>query len=157
MAAAPPKYLGQRIRRREDPRLITGSSTYVDDLNLPGTLYLAILRSPHAHARIHTVKTERARALAGVMAIVTAADIASAFSGPLPLEVDMSLFPGANTPERWPLASDKVRYVGDPIVAVAATERYLAEDALGSVRGGAGSRCAGREYRADTPSPVSAM
>ena len=50
MVAAPPKYLGQRIRRREDPRLITGTSTYVDDLNLPGTLYLSILRSPHAHA-----------------------------------------------------------------------------------------------------------
>ena len=130
MAAAPPKYLGQRIRRREDPRLITGTSTYVDDLNLPGTLYLAILRSPHAHARIRGINTEQARALPGVMAIVTAADIASAFSGPLPLEVDMSLFPGANTPERWPLASDKVRYVGDPVVAVAATERYLAEDAL---------------------------
>src|SRR6266516_1794219 len=103
--------MGQRIRRREDPRLITGSSTYVDDLKLPGTLYMAVVRSPHAHARVKSVNLAPARSLPGVVAAFSAADIADAVTGPLPLEVDMPmLFPGANIPKRGPLATDKVRY-----------------------------------------------
>src|SRR5437764_13025661 len=128
--AVAPKYMGQRIRRREDPRLITGRSTYVDDLKLPGTLYMGVLRSPYAHARIKSINVERARAAPGVVAVVTAPDIADAVTGPLPLEVDLSLFPGANNPERGPLATDKVRYVGDPVAAVVAGERSQAKDAL---------------------------
>src|SRR5205085_9021602 len=112
------------------PRLITGSSTYVDDLHLPGALYLGVLRSPHGHAKVNRIDVERARALPGVVAVVTAPDIADAVTGPLPLEVDLSLFPGANNPERRPLATDKVRYVGDPVAAVVAGERSQAKDAL---------------------------
>jgi carbon-monoxide dehydrogenase large subunit len=133
VAVVEPRYMGQRIRRREDPRLITGSSTYVDDLKLPGALYMAVARSPHAHARLKRVNVEGARSLPGVVAAVTAADIAEAVTGPLPLEVDMSMFPGANIPKRGPLATDKVRYVGDPVAALVATGRYLAKDALEQV------------------------
>jgi carbon-monoxide dehydrogenase large subunit len=125
-----PKYLGQRIRRREDPRLITGTSTYVDDLKLPGTLFMAVVRSPYAHARIKSIDTQQVRGLPSVLAVVTAADIASATTGPLPLDVDMSMFPGANNPARGPLATDKVRYVGDPVAAIVATDRYAARDAV---------------------------
>src|SRR5438067_10859514 len=108
--AVAPKYMGQRIRRREDPRLITGSSTYVADLQLPGTLYLGVVRSPYAHARIKSVNIEPARSRDDVVGAVIATDVADAVTGPLPLEVDLSLFPGANYPERGPLATDKVRY-----------------------------------------------
>jgi carbon-monoxide dehydrogenase large subunit len=126
--------MGARIRRREDPRLITGSSTYVDDLVLPGMAYMAVLRSPHAHARVKSINVDAARRLPGVLAIVTAADIKDRLSGPMPLEVDMGLmFPNANIPPRGPLATDKVRYVGDPIAAVVVSERYQARDALESI------------------------
>jgi carbon-monoxide dehydrogenase large subunit len=111
--------MGARIRRREDPRLITGASTYVDDLVLPGMAFMAVLRSPHAHARVRSINVDAARRLPGVLAVVTAADIKDRLSGPMPLEVDMGLmFPNANIPPRGPLATDKVRYVGDPIAAV---------------------------------------
>jgi carbon-monoxide dehydrogenase large subunit len=128
--AVAPKHMGQRIRRREDPRLITGTSTYVDDLRLPGTLFMSVLRSPHGHARITNINTEAVRKLPQVIAVVTAADIADAVTGPLPLEADLGMFAEANNPERRPLATDRVRYVGDPVVAVLADDRYAARDAL---------------------------
>src|SRR5438067_5308386 len=125
-----PKSMGQPIRRREDPRLITGTSTYVDDLQLSGTLYLALLRSPHGHARVKALNVERARSRPDVLDVITRDDLPGALSGPMPLEVDMRMFQQANTPERWPLAGDKVRFVGEPVAALVATDRYAAKDAL---------------------------
>src|SRR5215208_2874658 len=119
MAVAPkpvePKYMGQRIRRREDPRLITGSATYVDDLKLPGTLYMGVLRSPYAHARITRIDVERARGLPNVVAAITADDIADVLTSPMPVEVSMKLFAESHLPRRGPLATDKVRCVGDAV------------------------------------------
>jgi carbon-monoxide dehydrogenase large subunit len=128
--AVEPKYLGQRIRRREDPRLITGGSTYVDDLRLPGSLFMCVLRSPYGHARLRNINAAAARDLPEVVAVFTAADLGDAVKGPLPLEADLGMFSEANNPERGPLATDKVRYVGDPVAVVLAVDRYVARDAL---------------------------
>jgi len=131
--AAPPKTLGQPIKRREDPRLITGSATYVDDLRLPGLAYLAVVRSPYAHARVKDIRTEAAREAPGVLAVVTAKDIEGATTGPLPWEFDLSAFQNAKAPDRYALATHKVRYVGDPVAAVVAASRYAARDAAALV------------------------
>ena len=129
------KYVGAIVRRREDPRLLTGSGRYVDDLRVAGCLHAAILRSPHAHARIVAIRTDRARAHPAVVACFDHADLASALR-PLPIagvpppalqeRVGFRLKAAA----QLPLASGKVRYVGEPVVVVVATDGYAAEDAL---------------------------
>jgi carbon-monoxide dehydrogenase large subunit len=125
--------MGQPIRRREDPRLITGTSTYVDDLQLSGALYLTLLRSPYGHARVKAINVERARGRPDVLDVITRDDLPGALTGPMPLEVDMRMFQQANTPERWPLAGDEVRFVGEPVAALVATDRYAAKDALDDI------------------------
>ncbi|WP_256444351.1 molybdopterin cofactor-binding domain-containing protein [Siccirubricoccus sp. G192] len=109
--------------RVEDAALLTGRGRYMDDCGTPpGTLHAAILRSPHAHALIERVEVERARALPGVAAVLTGADIQALTS---------SLVVGVKAPmECWPIAADRVRYVGEPVAVVVARDRYLAEDAL---------------------------
>src|SRR3989442_12352590 len=118
--------LGARIKRREDPRLITGTATYVDDVVLPGLLHVAIVRSPHAHARIAAIDVKKARAAAGVVAIWTGEDVA-ARCGPL------AIGPGIRdmkVPKRSPLVIDGVvRHVGDPVAAAVATDLAAARDA----------------------------
>jgi carbon-monoxide dehydrogenase large subunit len=116
--------VGSRIKRREDPRLIMGRGTYVDDIQLPRMTYAAILRSPYAHARIRSINVDKAKALPGVVAVITGADLQ-----------------GKNVPCGWTLpdikvaphpalAVGKVRYTGDAVAVVVAEERYLARDAL---------------------------
>ena len=118
--------LGARIKRREDPRLITGTATYVDDLQLPGLLHVVLVRSPHAHAKITAIETERARAAPGVVAVWTGEDV-RARCGPLPVG---SRLKDMKVPKRYPLVIDGVvRHVGDPVAAVVATELPLARDA----------------------------
>ena len=129
IAAPTPKLLGQPIKRREDPRLITGSATYVDDLRLSGMAHLVVVRSPYAHARVNGIDTEAARSAPGVLAVITANDLEGATTGPLPYEFDLSVFVDVRDPERYALATDKVRYVGDPVAAVVAESRYAAHDA----------------------------
>lgn len=121
-----PKFVGARVRRREDPRLITGRATYVDDVRLPGTLHLAFLRSPYAHARIVRIDSSRARTAPGVVAVVTGAEVKD-LAGPLPVA---STQPGMRMVRRYPLAIDRVRHVGEPVAVVAATSREAARDAL---------------------------
>jgi aerobic carbon-monoxide dehydrogenase large subunit len=136
MTATPtrtPRMLGQAIKRREDPRLITGAGAYLDDLTLPGTLYLALVRSPHGHARVKQIDTLAARQAPGVVAVVTATDIAGATTGPLPYEFTWDAFQDVHDPPRYPLATDKVRYVGDPVAAIVADTRYGARDAAALV------------------------
>src|SRR2546425_3883915 len=118
--------LGARIKRREDPRLITGTATYVDDVVPPGLLHVAIVRSPHAHARIAAIDVKKARAAAGVVAIWTGEDVA-ARCGPLPIGPRIR---DMKVPKRYPLVIDGVvRHVGDPVAAVVATDLAAARDA----------------------------
>ncbi len=106
------RYTGQSVPRREDPRLITGHGHYTGDLRLPGMVDVAFLRSPHAHARIRVLDVAAARALDGVLAAVTAADLGAAARG-------------SGVPA---LAGEAVHYVGQPVAAVVAGDRYVAED-----------------------------
>jgi carbon-monoxide dehydrogenase large subunit len=114
--------VGQPIRRKEDARFITGAGTYVDDIVLPGQAHCLILRSPHAHARILSIDLETARQADGVLAIITGADFEKAGYGHLPCSIPYKRRDGADLPmtQQWLLARDKVRYVGDPILAVVA-------------------------------------
>ena len=116
-----PRFVGKAINRVEDPGLLTGRAEFIDNVTLPAMLHCAILRSPHAHARITAIDVSAAEKLPGVFAIVTGED-ARRWSQRM-----------GTVPENWGaycLATDKVRYVGEPVVAVAASSRYVAEDAL---------------------------
>jgi carbon-monoxide dehydrogenase large subunit len=121
------QYIGASIRRQEDFRLLTGEATFVDDIKLPDTLHAVILRSPHAHARINSIDTRKARSLSGVVDILEFKDIAS-FAKPIPIRIYK--LPGLDRYLQFSLARDKVRYVGDPVALVIAETPYLAEDAL---------------------------
>src|SRR2546422_3995440 len=118
--------LGARIKRREDPRLITGTATYVDDIMLPGLLHVVIVRSPHAHAKVTAIETEAARRAPGVAAVWTGEDVA-ARCGALPIGPRIR---DMKVPKRYPLVIDGVvRHVGDPVAAVVATDPAAARDA----------------------------
>ncbi len=119
------KYVGTRTKRKEDPRLITGLSTYVDDIKLPGLLHVAIVRSVHAHARIKSVDTSAALKSPGVVAVVTGQDIGDKV-GSVPCAAQI---PGLKVPRHPVLAIGRVRYVGESIAAVIANDRYAAQDA----------------------------
>jgi carbon-monoxide dehydrogenase large subunit len=118
--------VGKRIRRREDPRLITGTAVYVDDVALPGMHHAAILRSPHAAARIKALRTEQAASHPGVVAVFTGADVDGRIAS-VPCGVPL---PGLRVPKHAVLAKDRVYYVGHPIAVVVARDRYVAVDAL---------------------------
>jgi carbon-monoxide dehydrogenase large subunit/6-hydroxypseudooxynicotine dehydrogenase subunit gamma len=117
-------YVGSRVRRLEDPRLLVGTGSFADDEDRPGQLWMRVVRSPVAHAQLGGVDTADALALDGVRAVLTAADIS------LPrIPVRVSPGPGALLPYLQPvLAQDRVRYVGEPVAAVVADDPYLAED-----------------------------
>ncbi|MCL6631858.1 MAG: molybdopterin-dependent oxidoreductase [Alicyclobacillus herbarius] len=119
---------GQVVKRREDPRFITGRGQYTDDVQLPGMLYAAILRSPHAHARIISIDVEAAKRAPGVVAVYTGRDLADKM-GTVPTAW---IPPESNlkTPPHFALAVDRVRYVGDGVAMVVADSRYAARDAL---------------------------
>jgi 2-furoyl-CoA dehydrogenase large subunit len=117
------RWVGRSIPRFEDAALLTGRGRYIDDLGVrPGTLQAAILRSPHAHAEIEAIDCAAAQAADGVFAVLTGADIVALTS---------SLVVGIKAPiDCWPIATDRVRYVGEPVAVVVACDRYRAEDAL---------------------------
>jgi carbon-monoxide dehydrogenase large subunit len=123
-------YIGAPIRRQEDIRFLTGKATFVDDIQLPAMLHVAILRSPHAHARIVAIDASAAKAMPGVAAVFSFQDIA-AFARPIPIR--LYPLPGLERFLQYPLARDTVRYVGEPIALVVADSRYLAEDALEAI------------------------
>ena len=116
-------YIGAPIPRREDARLLTGRGTFVDDLEMPGVAHAAMVRSPHAHARVRRIDTTAARALPGVLAVVTAADIAD-IQKPWPARMP-SPVPGTAVRHgvRHTLPRDKVRHVGEVVAAVVAESR----------------------------------
>ncbi|HLM50650.1 MAG TPA: xanthine dehydrogenase family protein molybdopterin-binding subunit [Solirubrobacteraceae bacterium] len=124
-------YIGRSMRRKEDPRLITGKSRYTDDIVLAGTLYAAIIRSPEAHARIVSIDAGAAQARDDVRLVLTGEDLAD-LQAPLPMAwappgVEM------NTPEHWPLARGKVCCVGDPVAVVVGEDKYAVIDAAEDV------------------------
>ena len=126
------KLFGAKIRRREDPRLITGRATYTDDLHPSGLTHAEIVRSPHAHARIKRVDVEAARRHPGVVAVFTGGDLQGKIN-PIPTAW---LIPNSDlkTPPHPALAVDTVRYVGDGVAVVVAEDRYAARDAARLVR-----------------------
>ena len=126
------KYIGKRIRRNEDARLLTGQALFVDDVDIPGMLHAAFLRSDYAHARLLSVDTSAAREREGVVAVYTAEDMGDEWKpGPPlvspPATVENVLFNSRTQP---PLVKDKVRHAGEPIAVVIAKSRYIAEDAV---------------------------
>ncbi len=119
-------YVGQRIPRKDGPEKVTGRAKYTGDLQLSGMLVGGILRSPHPHARILDIDTTRAEQLNGVKAVITARDTAGIKHG----FVETPRYP----PDQYPLALDRVRFVGEEVAAVAATDPYIAEEALNLIR-----------------------
>src|ERR1044071_4040150 len=109
-------YVGQRIKRTEDPRLIKGLAHYVDDVRLPDTLHVAFVRSVYAHAKVNGVDVTQALKAAGVVAVYTGKDVAEKI-GPVPCA---SALPDLKVPDYRVLAQEKVYFVGHPIVAVVA-------------------------------------
>src|SRR5919108_2572660 len=117
------RYFGASVARVEDPRLLRGSGRFVDDIKLPGLLHAELVRSPHAHARITSVQLEAARALPGVAGVFGYEDLA-AWMRPMPaaglpppaLEARLALT--RRTTPQYPLAYDRVRYVGEPVAVV---------------------------------------
>jgi carbon-monoxide dehydrogenase large subunit len=119
-------YVGRALKRVEDPRLIKGIATYVDDLQLPGLLHAMVLRSPYAHAKINSIKTDAAKAVAGVVAVFTATDV-NEKCGLVPCA---SLLPGQKAPKHTVLAGGRAYFVGHAVAVVVARDRYAARDAL---------------------------
>src|SRR5690606_542600 len=118
------RVFGSAIRRREDPRLLTGTGTYTDDIILPGMVHAAMLRSPHAHARIKSLDTSKAAKAPGVLAVYTAKDTEGALK-PMPCAW---LIPNSELKiAEYPvMAKDTVRYVGDIVAVVVAQSPYQA-------------------------------
>src|SRR4029434_2067099 len=127
------RLFGKSIKRREDPRFITGRGQYVDDLKLPGMMYAAFVRSPHAHARIRKIDTAAASKHAGVVAIFTGKDMTGVNSLPCGWDLrkaknipgvvqDLAMVP------HMPLTSDAARHVGEPVDVVIANSQYAAGD-----------------------------
>ncbi|HVG18925.1 MAG TPA: xanthine dehydrogenase family protein molybdopterin-binding subunit, partial [Blastocatellia bacterium] len=122
------KYVGQSVKRTEDPRLIQGLGHYVDDVNLPDTLHVAFLRSMYAHARITSIDVSEAAHAQGVVAVYTGKDVAQKI-GPVPC-ASAGAIEGLKIPDYRVLATDHVVFVGQPIAVVVATDRYAARDAI---------------------------
>src|SRR5215472_10555675 len=120
----PESLVGKSIRRREDPRLITGTATYVDDIKVPGMHHACIVRSPHGAARIRGINSQAALERPGVVAVFTGADVKDL--GPVPCAASL---PGLRVPHHHLLAQDRVYYSGHPVAVVVATDRYVARDA----------------------------
>ncbi|HEX3261925.1 MAG TPA: xanthine dehydrogenase family protein molybdopterin-binding subunit [Pseudonocardia sp.] len=115
------KYVGKPTPRKEDPKLLTGRAGYIGDVVVPGMLHAAVLRSPHAHARIRSIDASAARALPGVVCVLTGAEALEHIN-------PMAAFCAEPVPQTA-IATEKVRYPGEAVAVVAATDRYIAEDA----------------------------
>lgn len=122
------RMFGASVKRREDPRLVTGQGQFTDDFKLPGMLQMTVLRSPYAHARIKSIDISKAKALPGVHGVYTAKDL----EGMVPPMPCAWLIPDSDlkVPVYTPLASEKVRFMGDAVAIVVADNSYIADDAL---------------------------
>src|SRR5258708_28110171 len=122
------RLIGKRIRRREDPRLITGTATYVDDIQMPGMHDACIVRSTHGAALIKSIDVKPALETPGVVAVFTGRDTEGV--GPVPCGASL---PGLRVPHHHVLAIDRVYFVGHPVAVVVATDRYIARHAADRV------------------------
>jgi carbon-monoxide dehydrogenase large subunit len=123
-------HVGRSLRRKEDPRLIQGQASYVDDINITGQLWAAWVRSPEAHAKIVSIDTSAAKARDGVVAVYTNEDLDMEAGLPMawvPPGVEV------NTPDHWVLAKGEVKHVGDPVALVIGHDRYAVVDAAEDV------------------------
>ena len=124
-------YSGQPLKRLEDPRLVAGKGSFVDDIHLPNMLYASVLRSFHAHALIRSIDVSAARSLPGVVAVLTGEDIAGEVKDLPTLAMTGGWAVDEMRPVGHPvLAKTKVCYVGQPVAVVVAQERYVARDAV---------------------------
>ena len=126
---SPLRYVGQPLRRREDLRFVTGKGRYVDDVKLPDMLHMAILRSPHAHAKITRIDVSEAMRAPGVRLAVSGGDRV----GKLRPMVPNWIIPGTKVPHRPVVAVDRVRFVGECVALVVAETPHMAYDALGLI------------------------
>jgi aerobic carbon-monoxide dehydrogenase large subunit len=122
-----PKVMGTAVKRKEDASLLRGRGTYVDNLTLPGTAYMVLVRSPYPRARIKAVDLDAARTAEGVVAAYSGADLAEEWAGGLPCAWPVT--EDIKMPPHFPLATDEARYQGDPVAVVVAENRALAKDA----------------------------
>ena len=123
--------VGQRRVRKEDPALLTGEAKFIDDLHLPGALWMACVRSPHAHARISAIDASGALATDGVVAVYTGDDLADEWAAPLPCAWPVT--EDMKNPAHLPVAVGKANYAGDIVAVVVAESRYAAADGLEGV------------------------
>ncbi len=122
---------GQRLLRKEDARLLTGEARFVDDLQIPGALWMGMVRSPFAHARIGNVDTSAAAAMPGVRHVLTGDDLRESWAAAMPCAWPVT--DDMKAPDHWPVALDKACYVGDIVAVVVADSRYQAADAVDAV------------------------
>src|SRR5438093_3077058 len=123
--------LGTRMLRKEDAELLTGEARFVDDLNVAGALHLALVRSPHAHARIRSIAPAAAKAMPGVVAVYTGAELRAQWGGPMPCAWPVT--PDMKNPEHFPVALETACYVGDAVAVVVADTEAVARDAADAV------------------------
>jgi carbon-monoxide dehydrogenase large subunit len=123
--------MGTRYARREDAPILTGEARYVDDLVVPGALHIALVRSPHAHARVTSIDASGATSMPGVVAVFTGADLAGDWAGPMPCA--WPVVEDMKSPAHYPVTPDKARYVGDAVAVVVAESAIAAKDAAEQV------------------------
>ena len=128
MTEAPEKYVGGGVPRKEDPALVTGNANWTDNIKLQGMLHASILRSPFAHARITNIDVSAALDQPGVVAAYTGKELEDEWAAPMPCAWPVT--EDIKMPDHWPLAKDKVNFMGDAVAIVVATDRYKAQDAL---------------------------
>jgi len=126
--------IGAKIHRREDPRLVSGEGRYIDDFTRPGTVYLSVVRSPHAHALIKSVDITAASKAPGVVAIYTHKDFAKVISGTMPA-APAFVAEKKQIPPRFPIAEKEVVYQGEPVAVVLTEAKYQSMDAANLIEG----------------------
>jgi carbon-monoxide dehydrogenase large subunit len=131
MAQVADRFVGSPVLRKEDPELVTGQARFIDDMTLPGMVWITVVRSPYAHARINGIDTAAAKAMPGVVDVLTAADLESDFAGSLPFVWPIT--EDIKIPVHWPLTKDKARFAGDGVGVVVAETREQAKDAAEAV------------------------
>ena len=127
----PARYVGGGVPRKEDPELITGQAKYIDDFVIPGMLWVGVVRSPMAHARINSVDTAAARGMPGIVETYTGSDLASEWAAGLPCAWPVT--EDIKIPDHWPVAQDKVRFAGDAVAVVVGASREQVKDAMEAV------------------------
>jgi carbon-monoxide dehydrogenase large subunit len=125
------RYVGGGLLRKEDPKLLTGQATYTEDIVVPGMVWVTVVRSPFAHARITRVDTSRAKEMPDVVAVFSGEELASEWAGPLPMAWPVT--EDIKNPSHFPVATDKARYAGDAVAVVVAGTRAHAQDAAEAV------------------------